>query len=171
MKKLKLNKMWQAGLALSLALVLGACGSQTKDAELYEDKSSSEQAEVVDNSDQAEGQKDQDKKDKDNNEQEASKAEEDKQQDKEKTKEKESEKSKQADSQAGTKEKAAGQTSAATDEHAKAQRAREIIAQVIGIKVSDLDGYTDEQILAAQKAAEDVGGDPGYSYQYLKDHF
>lgn len=53
----------------------------------------------------------------------------------------------------------------------KAKETREIIAQVLGITVSELDKYTDAQILEARQHSEAVGGDPGVSYQYLKENF
>lgn len=44
---------------------------------------------------------------------------------------------------------------------------RLIIAKVNGIDIHTLDQYSDADILAARQAAEAIGADAGYSYQYL----
>lgn len=165
MKNKKLKALWQAGLALSMVFVLGACSSQGKDTKIYDDKADAEQAKVVDNSDKAEESPDKEKESQDKKEQaEAT------QKDNDQAKETKSDSPHKTDDKKAAKTTESSNSSGQVD-HAKAEEARKIIAQVVGIKVSDLDGYTDEQILAAQKASEDVGGDPGYSYQYLKDNF
>lgn len=44
---------------------------------------------------------------------------------------------------------------------------RRIIAERVGIDISELDRFTDAEIADARAAAESIGGDPGYSYNYL----
>ncbi|AMB99251.1 hypothetical protein AWM75_04205 [Aerococcus urinaehominis] len=48
---------------------------------------------------------------------------------------------------------------------------RQIIADTVGIDVSELDRFTDAQILESRRASEELGSDPGYSYQYLLNNF
>ncbi|MGX7347695.1 hypothetical protein [Aerococcus vaginalis] len=47
---------------------------------------------------------------------------------------------------------------------------RLIIAKVNGLDIHALDQYSDAEILAARQAAEAIGSDAGYSYQYLQNN-
>lgn len=47
---------------------------------------------------------------------------------------------------------------------------RLIIAKVNGLNIHALDQYSDAEILAARQAAETIGSDAGYSYQYLQNN-